>query len=507
MNMTRTPAGNPAGGEYAAHARPEADATLKADMSSYRTSAPGLMRLTPATQRVLAAIRAAGGTPLIVGGSVRDALLAVNREAVVYPKDIDIEAYGVQDKNRLLAELARVGRVDERGVSFGVIAVAVRGEDFDVSLPRRDSKNGDGHTGFDVETDQDLDEVTAFGRRDFTVNALGFDPQVQELIDPYGGQADLAAGVLRHTSVAFADDPLRVLRGVSFAARFGFTMAGETAELCASIADKYGDLSTMRIWGEWQKIACRGTNISAALTVLADTGWIRHYPELDSLRGLTQSPAWHPEGDVYTHAGLSADSAARTGDANGWDGLARQVAVLGALTHDLGKATHTRRDAETGKITAHGHAEAGVALTESFLERIGAPRRLIGLITPIVREHMCHTSFTGAPSATAVRRLIRRLNPKGTGPSILDWAHVVDADHNGRGSGNKPSPTGAWLDAAKNIGTTPLRGLLRGEHLIAAGMVPGREFAPILAAAVEAQDDGLFDDEAGAIAWFQNYRR
>ncbi|PPF19675.1 CCA tRNA nucleotidyltransferase [Rathayibacter rathayi] len=213
------------------------------------TSNRALLTLTPATQRVIDALIAVGGRPLIVGGAIRDALLAVRDGGTVSePKDVDVEVYGMADKASLIAALRTVGRVDERGVSFGVIAVTVSGESFDVSLPRRESSTGAGHRAFDAAVDAELDVTTAFGRRDFTVNAIGWDPATGSLVDPYDGRADIAAGVLRHTTDAFAEDPLRVLRAVQFAGRFGFTLAPETAALARSIAGEFHTIARERVW-------------------------------------------------------------------------------------------------------------------------------------------------------------------------------------------------------------------------------------------------------------------
>ena len=464
----------------------------------YRSAAPGLITPTPAAAAVLRAIATIGGRPLIVGGAVRDALWARrNSGAPTAPEDIDIEVYGVRSKERLIQALSLVGAVDERGVSFGVISVRVSGEDFDITLPRTESPTAPGHRGFEVGIAPELDEAIAFGRRDFTINAMGYDPATGELVDPYNGAVDLADGILRHTTDAFAEDPLRVLRGMQFAGRFGLTIAPGTADLCYWLAPRFHEISRERVWGEWRKLASRGTHISHALQVLVDTGWIAEFSELDATRGIPQDVTWHPEGDVFAHLGLSADAAAVAAERAGLGSADRELAVFGALLHDLGKATHTQHDGN-GAIRSLGHARAGVGPATAFLARIGAPGHLSERIAPIVAEHMCHAASPGGPSGAAVRRLMRRLEPA----TILEWSRVVDADCAGRGAGAKPSPAAAWLAIANDIGTTPAKGFLTGHHLIAAGMEPGPGFKAILADALSAQDDGEFEDEAGALRWF-----
>jgi tRNA nucleotidyltransferase (CCA-adding enzyme) len=460
------------------------------------THFPGLIDLTPATGRVLDAITAAGGSPYLVGGCVRDAILDPGR----VPKDVDIEVFGL-DIDKLKSALGRVGHFDEVGVSFSVLTIRVDGESFDVSLPRRDSKTGTGHRGFEVVADPDCSVVDASSRRHFTVNALMFDPATEQVTDCWGGLDDLAAGVLRHPTEAFLDDPLRVLRAVRFASRFGFALHSDTAALCRSITASFAELPTSRVWGEWRRIAAEGTHLTAALEALRQTGWEQHFPQLAALHGVAQDPTWHPEGDVHAHSGLAGDRAAQLADAAGLTGDDRAVIVLAALTHDFGKVTHTQETPLPDgsiKITSRGHDEAGVAPAKAFLASIHATRDVRDRVLPLVREHMCASSAENV-SKPGVRRLARRLQPATMG----EWALVTAADKGGRGAGSVEPGTERWMRLAEDLGTlqTPSSSILRGEHLIAAGLKPGPTFSPIMAASIAAQDDGEFDDAAGAIRW------
>jgi tRNA nucleotidyltransferase (CCA-adding enzyme) len=155
--------------------------------------------------------------------------------------DVDIEVYGLSKKE---VWKALPGQVQEFGQNFGVFNTTLNGQDFDVTLPRRDSKTGDGHRGFVVETDPEMSFEDAFARRDFTMNAMGWDEATGEPVDPFGGRADLDAGILRHTSSHFDEDPLRVLRGVQFSGRFSLHLAPETAELCREMAPTFHQLHT-----------------------------------------------------------------------------------------------------------------------------------------------------------------------------------------------------------------------------------------------------------------------
>jgi tRNA nucleotidyltransferase (CCA-adding enzyme) len=447
-----------------------------------------LIQVPDDVEPVLAAIRSAGGRPMLDGGFVRDSLMGVTGS-----KDVDMEVYGISDPDVLIAALAGVGKVTEAGKVYGVIKVRAGDQDIDISIPRREAKTGAGHRGFTVIPDGDMGFAEATARRDFTVNAILYDPAAGEVIDCHGGVRDLEAGVLRHTSERFSEDPLRVLRGVQFAARFGFRIATETHRLCRSLLGSYRELSVERVWGEWEKIGTRGRHISAALDVLTRTCWDTRYPALLNMHGIPQDPEWHPEGNVWAHAGLAADQAARLADEAGLAGTGRLVVVFAALLHDVGKATHTQIG---DRITSHGHAEAGVEPARSFLQSIGCPEAVTARILPLIAEHM---NCLGRPTKPAVRRLVRRLAPA----TLTELALVCAADAKGRGNPAALSPARFWLETGRDLKVQdrPAKGLLTGDHLIAAGMRPGPAFKPILADALAAQDAGEFEDETGALRW------
>ncbi len=221
-------------------------------------------------------VRQNGGRALIVGGAVRDAVL----ERVV--KDVDVEVYGIpaDELERLLD--ARFG-IDRVGQSFGILKL--KHCDIDVSLPRRESKAGLGHRGFEVMTDPFMTTEEASARRDFTFNSMLLDPLTDELIDPHGGQADLARGLLRHTNAAsFHEDPLRVLRAMQLSARLELTAHEETISLCRRIPIE--GLARERLLGEFQKLLVTGVRPSLGLHVLHASGWIEYFPELAALVGV-----------------------------------------------------------------------------------------------------------------------------------------------------------------------------------------------------------------------------
>lgn len=494
----RQPKGIPVGGQFAPDTRTEASLALRPAGDTI----PDLIDITPETREVLDALRAAGGRPLIVGGAVRDGLLSRTQGGTVDPMDVDIEVYGLSKEE---VRKALPGDVNEFGQAFGVFNTSLNGQDFDVALPRQDNKTGDGHRGFVVETDPNMPFEVAFARRDFTMNAMGWDEATGELVDPLGGREDLEAGVLRHPSNHFSEDPLRVLRGVQFAGRFNMELAPETAELCREMAPAFHQLHKDGIWKQFRKLSTEGTHISKALEALHASGWESHFPGLAATRGVPQDLRWHPEGDVNVHLGMAGDQAAAIARREGLDEEETSILVLAAITHDFGKA-HSTKVKEDGTITSGGHHETGVEPAREFLNGIGAPGKYHEKILPLIREHMCHTPGGGVEiSPSAVRRLLRRLDHAGGGPTLKQWSLLVEADKAGRGAGARHTRNYVpdWLDVAERIGneTAISKTLLKGPHLAEAGVPKGKLWAIIVTQSEEAQDDGAFSDEAGARDW------
>jgi tRNA nucleotidyltransferase (CCA-adding enzyme) len=450
---------------------------------------------------MLEAVRAVG-RPRLVGGGVRDWLLGLE------PKDFDVEVAGV-DFETLQRALAPFGATDVVGRSFGVVKVrsAASGAVYDFSLPRRESKTGAGHRGFAVAPDPSLDDDDAAARRDFTVNAIAFDPFSGETIDPRRGLADLRAGILRHTSGAFVEDPLRVLRAFQLAARFDFSLAPETAALCRSIAGSYGELPVERVWGEWSKWAADSRVPSRGLAVLEETGWLRHFPAVAALRGTPQEPEWHPEGDVFTHTQLCLDALAGI---EGWRSSGperRRLLMLAVLAHDFGKPSTTERAEKRGALrwVSPGHEAAGGPIAEEFLRAIGAPLDLAAPVKALVVHHLAHHhGQAGEFTDSQIRRLARKLSPA----TIDELALVMTADSLGRPPKDSPETSALIAQLTSRSHELEIRNsapkpIILGRHLIALGRKPGPEFKAVLAVAFEAQLDGAFSDEAGGVEWLK----
>jgi tRNA nucleotidyltransferase (CCA-adding enzyme) len=430
-------------------------------------------RTGAAAYAICGIVERAGGTAHLVGGCVRDALLGEPTT------EVDIEVFGIEPVplRGLVEQVAPVSLV---GASFGVLKV--HGLPIDVSVPRRERKVGRGHRGFEVDADPWLAPEVAAARRDFTINAIAWNPLTEELIDPYGGREDLAGRVLRHTSAQFTEDPLRVLRGMQFVARFALTVAPATVALCRTVEPE--GLAAERMFDEWSKLIRLGVVISKGLAFLESTDWLRYYPELQALVGCPQDPEWHPEGDVWTHTGHVMDcfADARVGD--DWEDL---VVGFACLCHDFGKpATTIWKD---GRWRSPGHEEAGLQPTRRLLARLTNQHRLVEEVLPLVADHLKPDQlYQAGSSAAAVRRLARRVG------RLDRLVRVADADRRGRPPANVDDfPAARWLletATALDVVDKPPERLVLGRHLLSLGLAPGPAFGPLLDACYEAQLDG-----------------
>ena len=461
----------------------------------------GLSRLEAAAlplgvRQVLNALRTAGGRPLLVGGIVRDAILGLEA------KDFDVEVFGL-DKSQVEEALQHVGTLNLVGKSFGVIKVSPFAGDteVDVSLPRLDNKTGRGIKGFVADFPPTITPRQAAQRRDFTINAFAFDPFSNELFDFFGGLDDLNDGILRHVSPAFAEDPERVRRGMQFAARFGMQVAPETAALCRTLLTEADTSPKERIWAEWQKWALRGEYPSKGLAFLQQVGWLETVPELAALVGCPQDPIWHPEGDVFMHTQHVCDAAAQFASQHNLTRIQREVLMFSALCHDLGKPI-TVDVGTDGRIRNPDHAIAGVALTEQFLTRIGAPAKLIVIVCRLTQYHMDYIFYSANwqrhPSAT-VLQLADRLHPA----TLRQWEALVTADTSGRPPLPKARPAQEWLRQAEMLNCADQRqpDLISGRDLISWGVPAGALFGKVLAKIRAAQFKGQFYDRESAMAW------
>ena len=441
-------------------------------------------------REIARAPRGAGGRSLIVGGWVRDLLRASTgsaRPELVegrrHPsKDIDLEVFGVP-QDRLEALLAPFGRVEAVGQSFAVYKVG----GIDVALPRRESKKGRGHKGFVVSGDPSMSIVEAARRRDFTINAISWDPLTDEYEDPFGGRTDLDRRLLRAVDPqTFGDDSLRVLRAVQFAARFEFTLDGATAALCRAIP--LDDLPAERVLGELEKLLLAAERPSIGFALALDLGVIhRILPEMAPLVGCVQEPEWHPEGDVWTHTLMVIDKA-RALNAD-LDRPRLLTVMLGAVCHDLGKPATTA--VIDGRIRSLNHEDAGVEPTLALLDRLNI-HTLEGVdvrtqVVGLVAHHLKPGMFHKAPNVGdgAFRRLAQKVD-------LELLARLARADCLGRTGAFDCSAMDWFLDRARMLGVEhrPPAPLLQGRHLLALGVPPGPRMGDILKQVYERQLDG-----------------
>jgi tRNA nucleotidyltransferase (CCA-adding enzyme) len=414
---------------------------------------------------------------LFVGGWVRDRLMG--RDS----KNIDIEVFGVP-VDRLRALLEPFGRVEAVGASFQVF----KSGDLDISLPRRDSKIGRGHRGFEVTGDPSMSVEDAARRRDFRVNAILWDPLTEEYLDPFDGRGDIDRRVLRVVDRAtFPDDSLRALRAIQFAARFAFTLDDEARDLCRAMP--LDDLPAERVWAEIEKLLL-APRPSIGLALALELGIVEKlWPELKALDGCPQEPEWHPEGDVWVHNLQVVDQARRR-----IDDLPRpqQLAImLGAVCHDLGKPATTKFS--DGRIRSLDHEEQGVAPAMALLDRLNVHTidgyDVRAQVAGLTAQHLKPGAWYKVRDEVgdgAFRRLAAKVD-------LELLARLAKADCLGREPGTFDCTAMNWfLDRARQLGVEhkPPGPILLGRHLLELGLKPGPRVGEILKTVYEQQMDG-----------------
>jgi tRNA nucleotidyltransferase (CCA-adding enzyme) len=381
-------------------------------------------------------VRDEGGQALLVGGCVRDMLLGI------VPKDYDMEVRGLPPAKVLeLAE--RIGHVDEMGKAYGILKLQRDGVDLDISLPRRDSKVAEGHTGFDVNTDPHLSVEEAARRRDFTINAIGVDPLSGEVHDPFDGVTDLEARCLRVVDPeTFVDDPLRALRAIQFVGRFELELDPETAEIVRAMAPFLPELSGERFKDEWDKLLLQSERPSLGLRIGQELGVYEHmYPQFTPLSETPQHLQWHPEGDVWIHTCMVVDRAAELVRTHELPEEEARVIMLAALCHDLGKPKTTKL--KDGRYVAPGHEAAGLEPAKRFLDTLTSldnaskakVLRLVEWHTVPRQLHRLREAHGHEVKDGPFRRLAVKVHPA----TMEDLALVFEADMLGRGPFPEPA--------------------------------------------------------------------
>lgn len=454
------------------------------------------------------AIQQAGGHAFLVGGLVRDQVMGqlnlIPMAKLPPARDFDLEVYQL-DGALLRNVLTRFGRVNAVGEAFTVYKIS-RGHgesriEVDVSLPRRESKTGKGHKGFTVTGDPSMSITEAARRRDFTINALMCDLLTGEISDPFHGIEDIKARLLQVVDpTTFVEDSLRVLRGMQFAARFQFTIAQATRELCQTIP--LDDLPCERIWGEIEKLLLRASQPSLGLQAGLEMGVIeRLFPQLQALVGCPQEYEWHPEGDVWVHTLQVIDQAAQL--ISDLPKAQQLTVMLASLCHDLGKPPTT--SIVKGRIRSLEHEPAGIKPTEQLLDLLNI-HTLEGYnireqVIALVANHLKPGQFYKQRDiihAGAFRRLARKCE--------LELLYrVAKADSLGRYAPDAPLPNAdaqEWFHTeVLNLGVAheAPQPLLMGRHLLEMGLLPGPQLGKLTAAVYELQLDGQVTNLAEAL--------
>jgi len=424
--------------------------------------------------RLVERLRAAGHEALFAGGCVRDRLLG--KEA----HDIDIATSARPEEIQKLFP-----RTVAVGAQFGVIVVLEDGGEFQVATFRSDGAYRDGrHPESVAFTNAEGDAR----RRDFTVNGLFFDPLTHQILDFVGGEADLRAGILRSIGdphARFAEDKLRLIRCVRFAASLGFEIEAETWRALLERAPEITAVSAERIRDELVKIFSHPSRVRG-FDLLDQSGLLAILlPEVEALKGCEQPPDFHPEGDVFVHTRLMLSL------------LPEQVStplVFSVLFHDIGKPPTFLID-ETGRIRFNGHESISASMTEKIFARLRFSNAETEATVVGVKNHMAFKDVQNMRVATLKRFLAR--------PTIDDELelHRVDC----QGSHGLLDNYDFLLRKREEFSNEPLipPPLITGRDLIAAGLKPGPHFKKLLDSAQALQLEGGLKTREDALAWLK----
>lgn len=463
-----------------------------------------MLQIPSKVLRIIDLLKQSGAKDVfIVGGFVRDFLLGVES------KDIDIEVYGCS-YSQIINILTPHFHVDLVGQSFGVIKVD---NSIDIALPRRESKNGLGHKGFSVETVPDLSPEEAFARRDFTINAIGM-RENETFYDPFDGRGDLKRKILRAPSSAFKDDPLRPLRGMQFAARFGLQMDPQTIQYSKEAFTEFNSISQERIYGEWEKWASKGAYPSKGLQVLVETGWINGFPELEQLVGRSDSD--HPtlQGNLLETTGLICDELAKIIQPHNFLSHDELVSLmLASLCHKMDRKEGLTLESLSSKDQIR-HVKT-TCNTCTFLQKINAPKHILGKVVPLVlNSHIfeliqsptevetSRLSVSVAPASIKLWFLLSSAIQLATpSPSINSLTDYVPSDAESIPSSylrelqfSKIAMIAKWFNIAKRLKiaeSVPIP-LVSGRDLLSVGLKPSKEMGLLLNRLYDDQLNGLF---------------
>lgn len=416
-------------------------------------------------------LRGAGFKAYFVGGAVRDALLGRP------PKDIDIATSATPEQ---AAEL--FPHHHAVGAAFGVLVAVEDGIPFEVATLREEREYMDGrHPEIITYTD---DPKLDAARRDFTINAMFYDPVNGEVIDYFGGRRDLERGVLRcvgDPEQRFNEDYLRMLRAVRFGVRFGLRIDPPAAAAIRRLKENAARLSGERVRQELT-LMLTGPRPADAVRMLSEFGLLGVLlPEVEVMRGVEQPPEYHPEGDVFEHTMLMLEHMALPGVELAWS----------VLLHDVGKPA-ARTVGEDGVSHFYGHETAGAETAERVLKRLHFSNAQIETVTGAVASHMRFASVH-----LMKRARLRRLMAEPNFTMELEL-HRLDCLSSNRLMGNFVFLLDEMSAQAGQVELPPP--LLNGRDLIALGLKPGVEFGRILKEIEDLRLEGRISSREEALA-------
>jgi len=445
------------------------------------------------------AIGKKGGLALLIGGSVRDVLFGK------ISKDFDLEVYGLEASQ--IAEIVKEhGKVDEVGAAFGILKLfAGKGLDIDVSLPRTDSKIGEGHRGFEVKTNPHMSIADAALRRDFTMNTIAANPLTGEIFDAHGGVKDILARRLKITDPElFADDPLRILRGMQFVGRFGLEIDAESVDIMRQMVPRLREIPAERFLEEWKKLFLKSEKPSLGLSAATTLGVMRElYPqfiEIEKSEGLTEGGGV----DSWIHTMAAVDEAAKIIRR---DKLDSDNAFILMLATFCGNLTHGH---ESGGRESVKSEAVELAKAEKFLASIKADNKVRDKVLALIASRHVPAKLylddqirEKAVSDGQIRRLAKQIHPA----TIQELALLAEAVHLGWGAFGD-SETRAdlmmpkdsfeareWLiERAHLIGVIDAKpaDLIQGRDLKTFGYKPGKEFGQLIKLANDLRDERGF---------------
>lgn len=440
---------------------------------------------------VVQTLREHGFTAYLAGGCVRDKLLGVE------PKDFDVATSArAAEVQKLFAHTIPVG------VQFGVVLVIHEGNPIEVATFRSDGIYLDGRHPLNVRFSDAREDAL---RRDFTINGMFYDPVTEAVIDYVGGQQDLATGIIRAIGdphARFSEDRLRLLRAVRLAARLGFFIEPKTLAAIQDLAPTIGDIAWERIGDEVVKIltetcpepnrraspeSSRRSGARQAFLLLSETGLLQAIlPEIAALRGVEQSPDFHPEGDVFVHTLLLLDKL----------DCPSETLALGALLHDVAKPLCRAQTGE--RITFYGHCEKGAEMAVAICQRLKRSRVTWERVAYLVKNHLRLLNAPEMRPAT-LKRFLRQDGIE----ELLELARIDALSSSG-----DLRPYEFCRRKLAELGPEQMMPprLLTGHDLITLGLPPGPRFKEILNAVEDAQLEGHLRTREEALAWVKEGR-